>query len=453
MTIELPSWASRWRANAALGIAQAATAASRKTGLGAGGMIGGLIAEALDSTIMSTLGKDRSVVLVTGTNGKSTTTRMLTAALRTHHNVVSNEGGDNMDAGIISALMSDRTASHAVLECDELHVPHVADALSPKALVLLNLSRDQLDRVGEINKIEQALRTCVNKHPEMLVIANCDDVLITSVAFDSPNVVWVSAGAGWFGEGTSSPRTEDAIIHRDGDWYSTTPLADGRVFRRPTPSWTITPEGIVRADGSTLALNLSVPGNANRGNATQAIAAAVEGFEIPLEDAVRAAEGVDNVAGRYSTVTLGDHQLHLLLAKNPAGWQESLSMVDLTADGLVIAVNGQVADGEDLSWLWDVRFEDFGTLSVKASGERGADLDVRLLYAGIDHELIKDPLKAIQACPPGRIEVLANYTAFRDLKRQLDALTSGAPAQPERTGLLGTAKSLVKSFIRTKIDA
>lgn len=457
MNSELPAWASRWRANAALGIARAATAASRKTGLGSGGMIGGLIAGALDPHIMSTVGTDRSVVLVTGTNGKSTTTRMVTAALRTHHTVVSNEGGDNMDAGIISALMSDRSASHAVLECDELHVPHVADALSPKALVLLNLSRDQLDRVGEINKIEQALRACVNKHPEMLVIANCDDVLITSVAYDSPNVVWVSAGAGWFGEGISSPRTEDAIIHRDGDWFATTPLPDGREFRRPTPSWTITPEGIVQAegsvDGSIVPLNLSVPGNANRGNATQAIAAAVEGFDIPLEDAVRAAEGVDNVAGRYSTVTLGDHQLHLLLAKNPAGWQESLSMVDLTADGLVIAVNGQVADGEDLSWLWDVRFEDFGDLSVKASGERGADLDVRLLYAGIDHELIKDPLKAIQACPPGRIEVLANYTAFRDLKRQLDALTSGTPAQPEPTGLLSRAKSIVTSFIRTKIDA
>ena len=90
-----------------------------------------------------------------------------------------------------------------------------------------------------------------------------------------------------------------------------------------------------------------------------------------------------------------------------------------TADGLVIAVNGQVADGEDLSWLWDVRFEDFGELAVKASGERGTDLAVRLTYAEIQHELVHNMMDAILACPEGRVEVLANYTAFRDLKRAL----------------------------------
>lgn len=95
-------------------------------------------------------------------------------------------------------------------------------------------------------------------------------------------------------------------------------------------------------------------------------------------------------------------------------------MVDRSADGLVIAVNGQVADGTDLSWLWDVKFEDLNELSVKAAGERGTDLAVRLTYAEVDHELIKDPVAAIKACPPGRVEVLANYTAFRDLKKALN---------------------------------
>ena len=116
---------------------------------------------------------------------------------------------------------------------------------------------------------------------------------------------------------------------------------------------------------------------------------------------------------------LGDHEIRLLLAKNPAGWQEALSMVDRTADGVVIAVNGQVADGVDLSWLWDVKFEDFDRIAVKAAGERGTDLAVRLVYADISHELIPDPLDAIRACPPGRVEVLANYTAFRDLRKAL----------------------------------
>lgn len=95
-------------------------------------------------------------------------------------------------------------------------------------------------------------------------------------------------------------------------------------------------------------------------------------------------------------------------------------MIDRTADGLVIAVNGQVADGVDKSWLWDVRFEDFEGIKVKAAGQRGTDLAVRLVYADISHELIKDPVAAIKACPPGRVEVLANYTAFRDLKKALE---------------------------------
>ena len=94
-------------------------------------------------------------------------------------------------------------------------------------------------------------------------------------------------------------------------------------------------------------------------------------------------------------------------------------MVDREADGVVIAVNAQQGDGEDVSWLWDVKFEDFGSTRVVAAGERGTDLAVRLTYAGIDHDLIHDPVAAIRACQPGRVEVLANYTALLNLRREL----------------------------------
>lgn len=429
---------SRARTHVATSVARLATVASRATGRGAGGMIGGLLADKIDPNVMHNLADGRPAVLVTGTNGKSTTTRMLAGALRSEYSVATNEGGDNMDAGIISALLAGRGAEVLALEVDELHVPQVADKINPQALVLLNLSRDQLDRVGEINKIERTLRAAIEAHPEMMVIANCDDVLITSVAYDAANVVWVAAGGGWLGESTACPRTGGPIV-RDGEhWYATKTLADGSIFQRPRPDWTITDAGITRnsavgteaesveaesveAESDTAhPLNLALPGRANRGNATQAIAAAVEAFGVGFSEAVAATEQVDDVAGRYSTITRGEHEIRLLLAKNPAGWQEALSMVDRDAAGLVIAVNGQVADGEDLSWLWDVTFEDFGEQSVKAAGERGTDLAVRLVYADISHELIKDPLKAIDACPPGRIEVLANYTAFRDLKKALE---------------------------------
>ena len=410
----------RARTRAAIGLARLATFASRATGRGSGGMIGGLVAEKIDPQIMKNLGFGRPVALITGTNGKSTTTRMLATAIRSAHQVATNEGGDNMDAGIITALMAGQEASHVVLECDELHVPSVADRLQPSCLVLLNLSRDQLDRVGEINKIERALRQCVLNHPTMTVIANCDDVLVTSVAWEAKNVVWVSAGARGKGASVSCPRTGGHINHHpDGTGAAAQPQADGTIFRRPEPTWTITPEGIHTPTNDIAPLALKLPGTANRGNATQAVAAAVECFGIPLDVAVSAVETVDDVAGRYSTLRLGNRDIHLLLAKNPAGWQEAMSMVDRTADGLVIAVNGQVADGEDLSWLWDVRFEDFGELAVKASGERGTDLAVRLTYADIQHELVHNMMDAVLACPEGRVEVLANYTAFRDLKRAL----------------------------------
>ncbi|AKK02133.1 MurT ligase domain-containing protein [Corynebacterium epidermidicanis] len=415
--MKLPSPLQRARTALAATAAAAATKASQLSGRGAGGMIGGLVANAIDPNIMAYLGGGRPVALVTGTNGKSTTTRMLVGALRTKFSVATNDGGDNMDAGIIAALLKGKDASHIVLECDELHVPAVADRLKPSALVLLNLTRDQLDRVGEINKIERTLRAAVNKHPEMTVIANCDDVHVTSVAFDSPNVIWVSAGAGWVGDSVSCPRTGGHVVRDGADWYAVKPLPDGREFRRPTPTWEISADGVTH-DGTITPLHLALPGNANRGNATQAIAAATT-FGVSLPEALRAAEAVDNVAGRYSTIRFEQWDVHMILAKNPAGWQEALSMVDRTADGLVIAVNGQVADGEDLSWLWDVSFEDFTDSHVHAAGERGTDLAVRLTYASISHDLHDSPLAAIRSCPPGRVEVLANYTAFRDLKKAL----------------------------------
>lgn len=118
---------------------------------------------------------------------------------------------------------------------------------------------------------------------------------------------------------------------------------------------------------------------------------------------------------------VGAHTARILLAKNPAGWQEALSMVDPSAAGVVIAVNGQVPDGEDLSWLWDVNFEHFvePAQPVVAAGERGTDLAVRLGYAGVKHTLVHDTVAAIASCPVGHIEVVANYTAFLQLNRRI----------------------------------
>jgi len=402
------------RGRSALALGSAARWASRVTGRGAGAMIGGLVAMTLDRTVLEQLGAGRRTAVITGTNGKSTTTRMVAAALGTMGPVATNGEGANMDAGLVAALAADRNAVLAALEVDEMHVPHVADAVNPAVIVLLNLSRDQLDRVGEINHIERTLRAGLARHPEAVVIANCDDVLMTSAAYDSPHVVWVAAGGGWAGDSVSCPRSGEVIVRDKSHWYST-----GADFKRPTPHWRVDAENIYGPEGFMQPMRLSLPGAVNRGNAAQAVAAAVAMGAEPSA-AVTAVSAVDEVAGRYRTVRIGNHTARLLLAKNPAGWQEALSMVDKTAAGVVISVNGQVPDGEDLSWLWDVRFEHFEGTSVVATGERGTDLAVRLGYAGVEHSLVHNTVAAIESCPPGHVEVVANYTAFLQLQRALE---------------------------------
>lgn len=404
------------RGRTALALGSAARWASRLSGRGAGAMIGGLVAMTLDRSVLRQLGAGRRTAVITGTNGKSTTTRMVAAALRTRGAVATNSEGANMDAGLIAALAGDRDAALAALEVDEMHVPHVADAVRPAVIVLLNLSRDQLDRVGEINHIERTLRAGLSRHPDAVVVANCDDVLMTSAAYDCPKVVWVAAGGGWAGDSVSCPRSGEVIVREQEHWYST-----GTNFTRPTPQWSVDGENLYGPNGLVLPMRLALPGAVNRGNAAQAVAAAVAMGADPAA-AVAAVSRVDEVAGRYRTVRIGEHTARMLLAKNPAGWQEALSMVDKTAAGVVISVNGQVPDGEDLSWLWDVRFEHFEGTSVVAAGERGTDLAVRLGYAGVEHSLVHDTVKAIESCPSGHVEVVANYTAFLHLQRALEKL-------------------------------
>ncbi len=407
-------------------LASAAAWASRKSGRGRGAMIGGLIALQVDRSIMGQLGAGKRTVLVTGTNGKSTTNRMVAAALSSLGPVATNADGANMDAGLVAALGESRSARTAALEVDELHVPHVADAVAPSAVVLLNLSRDQLDRVGEINAVERRLREGLARHPGTVLVANADDVLVSSVAFDAPDVVWVGAGAGWTNDSAGCPRCGEPVVHAAATggpvqdphphWH-----CSGCDLARPQTHWSVDGDVLSGPGGFTAVLNLRIPGRANLGNAAQAVAGAVA-VGVDPSAAVHAVGTVTEVAGRYRTVVRGPHRLRMLLAKNPAGWQEALAMSDRTADGVVIAVNGQVPDGEDLSWLWDVDFEALAAspAPVVATGERGTDLAVRLSYAGVAHTLEKDVLRAVDRCPPGRVEVLANYTALLGLDRALD---------------------------------
>ena len=410
----------------------AARFASRALGRGSGGMIGGEVAMRISPKFLSELAAPYSSVIVTGTNGKSTTTRMVRAALESAGPVASNINGDNMTSGVITALMQGKGATRAALEVDEMHVPAVAADVNPAVFVYLNLSRDQLDRVGEIGSVERRLRDGASAHPAAVVVANCDDPLIVSAAADNPNVVWVAAGAGWGGDSAAYPRG-GRVVRSGEDWHLI-PAFDGEelpeLSSRPQPQWwledvELAPEGpratLRGPDSVSVPLELKLPGRANLGNAAQAVAAAVA-MGIDPAAAAAAVSAVTEVAGRYSVHDVNGRSARLMLAKNPAGWQEAMTMIDPRVDQVVIGVNGQVPDGQDLSWLWDV---DFSAVKqpgrrVVACGERGADLAVRLEYAGVHCDLVPLPMDALAACEPGRVEMLLNYTAMRDFKVLLD---------------------------------
>jgi UDP-N-acetylmuramyl tripeptide synthase len=243
---------------------------------------------------------------------------------------------------------------------------------------------------------------------------------MASAAYDRTDVVWVAAGGAWSADSVSCPRSGEVIVRDGAHWYST-----GADFKRPSPHWWFDDGMLYGPEGLALPMQLRLPGSINRGNAAQAVAAAVALGADPVA-AVAAVCDVDEIAGRYRTIRAGAHTVRMLLAKNPASWQEALSMVDKDAAGVVIAVNGRVPDGEDLSWLWDVRFEHFEevftTTPVVAAGERGTDLAVRLGYEGAAHTLVHDMVAAIASCPPGPVDVVANYTAFLQLQRRLGAV-------------------------------
>jgi UDP-N-acetylmuramyl tripeptide synthase len=383
---------------------------SRRLGLGAGSIIGGRVTLGLDRHALRRLAAGRRVVLVSGTNGKTTTSHLVAAAVRTAGRVAHNAGGSNMADGAVAALAEARDAEYAVIEVDELHLAAVAEAVDPAVVVLLNLTRDQLDRATEVGAIASAVGQALARHPRTVVVANADDPMVVSAADRAARTLWVAAGASWLGDATTCPRCGRTLAFTEAGWHCDCGLA------RPTPDWWIEGSKACTAD-AVLPLDIRLPGQVNRSNAAMALAAACA-VGVPAGQAASALRDVDVVAGRYAVVRRGAQDLRMLLAKNPAGWAGMLTMLDDQRPLLVI-INAREADGRDTSWLWDVPFEQLRSRQVVASGERAADLGVRLSYAGLDHETVSDPLGALAALPAGQIDVVANYTAFHQFRRRL----------------------------------
>ena len=329
--------------------------------------------------------------------------------------MATSSAGANMPSGLVSALAS-APGRPAVLEVDEGYLGAAAAAVHPRVVTLLNLSRDQLDRVSEVRMIAGRWRD-VLAPTTATVVANADDPLVVWGASRAAHVLWVSAGQLWHLDAVGCPACDGRIVFESsGDWW----CACG--FRRPSPDAVLRDavsgdatfgDAILETpDGRSLSFRLSLPGRCNRANAAMA-AMAASALGVDVGSALAAMSGLGEVEGRFATVEVRDTHVRLLLAKNPAGWTELLDLLQGGLDPVVVAINARIADGHDPSWLWDVPFERLAGRFEVATGERCRDLGVRLRYAGVEHVTVPDELDALAAPGMKRVEFVGNYTAFQ----------------------------------------
>ncbi len=401
------------RTRAAVTLGRAAGWLSRVTGRGQGATISGRVINALAPDALGELATGLRVGLVSATNGKTTTTRLLAAAVETTAMpVATNATGANLTSGIAPILARAATPGLAVLEVDERVLPRVVDPLRAELLVLGNLSRDQLDRYGEVHAVGDAWRAVAESHPDLRVVANASDPHVVWAATPA-KTTWVELGLGWRSDAATCPSCAALL-----DWSTDRFDCANCGFAQPATPNRLDGDALV-LDGRRVPLRLRLPGRWNLANAALAVTAAATHFGVDPELAAEAASSIATVAGRYMTVPLADGRAaRVLLAKNPAGWTEVLRHLSEHPGSVVIAVNARVADGKDPSWLWDVPYELLRGSSVAAAGERALDVAVRLRYAEVEHLVERDPLAAASNLPGDEVHIVASYTQFSALFRR-----------------------------------
>jgi len=402
------------RARLATTIGGAAGRVSRLTGRGDGSVIGGVLSLRMEPDLLRLLSADRQIVLVTGTNGKTTTTRFITAALGAlGQEVASNAFGANMEAGLASALGQARGAPFAVLEVDEKYMPAMLSTTRARVVALLNLSRDQMDRAAEIWMVARRWREALAAAPDCQVIANADDPLIVWAASAAPRVTWVAAGQRWHEDSWCCPECGSHLRRDELGWR-----CGECSFRRPSARWVLEDSAVIDAAGRVSELSLALPGRANRSNAVMALAVA-DFFGAAVAQALPRLREVTSVAGRYTQVERHGRRIRLLLAKNPAGWLEAFDVLQPGPSPVMLSVNAQAPDGRDTSWLWDVDYRLLRGRPVFVTGQRRLDLAVRLEADQVAFELAENIDDVVDRVLPGDLDVVANYTAFQQIRAVL----------------------------------
>ena len=372
---------------------------SVRLGRGRGETLSGRVILALDPKAISKLSSNRDVVLVSGTNGKTTSTKNLAEILRDFagEGVSTSESGANMPAGIASLLAQKPRNRFAVIECDEMYLPEMYAQLEPKVIVLLNLSRDQLHRTGEVRKVSNLWHSAFTKDDVTFVIDR-DDPFLEHAVSQAGHVIRISFNGRRHPDAATCPNCS-AILDWSADDYTCNcglgaKLPDVRSDRR--------------LDGPQRNTVLIIE------------AAKLMGAEILANDA---AELIKQSPDRIHEFSASGRKVSTHLAKNPESWRQALG--DVAANQIVLAVNARGIDGRDTSWLWDIDYSNLLGKKVICTGERRLDVAYRLSVQGIDVSVASSFAQAVDEFSSEPIQAIVSYTAYQDLLAAELGLSTG----------------------------
>lgn len=415
---------------------------------------------------------EKGSVCVVGTNGKTTVTNLLADALELAGNrVVCNRTGANLDSGVATSLLHAGPSDWGVFESDELWLAKILPQLQATYVVLLNLFRDQLDRVGEIDRIQDSIVGALEKSPNTVLVYNADDPLCAAIADRAAN----RSVAFGVNEDLGLPQNSVAdaqMCQRCSTMLEYAYRQYGQLgafscptcgFARPALEYAAT-DVHLGLDG----LSFDVSGETISAPYTGAYmvynllatAAAADLCGCPLPSLQKAIDVFDPQNGRLQTFDIAGRRVLLNLAKNPTGFNQNLKIVAQDPGDKVVAffVNDKEGDGRDVSWLWDIDFEelaeDEANLTVFAGGIRANDMQVRLKYAGIDAQVVEDAddlLAKIKGLPATQnAYLIANYTALPPVHSVLTAqaeapaahgAAGGSPSTPGAVDDAGTSRA------------
>ena len=465
----------------------------RITGRG-GTALPGKTARIFAKDILEVTSSGMEIIVVTGTNGKTTTSRMLEHALTAAgRECLANKSGANLLSGVTAEVTCNATwtgrpkTHYAVIECDEGALKQVVPLIHPKVIVVTNLFRDQLDRYGEVMHTVEQIRTGIQKVPEAVLCLNADDSLVSSLAFDVPNRVV------WYGLDTPVGEQKDAAVsdakycircgtpyqyhyhtyahlgdfycpscgyHREKTQVAVTKIekisAEGSLVRmhlaagiaesgKPSDAQAaasgktdfadFASKNATEENENDLQVRIGLPAVYNIYNAAAAVCA-YTAFGLPAEEILSSLADVHSSFGRMETFEVGNNRVQMILVKNPAGCNQALAYVaSLEEDfNLVFCLNDRTADGHDISWIWDADYEqvmqDLHVRHIYVSGDRAADMQLRLKYADCAEEkitMMDDNEKLLEEMRNSSLPsfILPNYTSMLALRKVLSDATGG----------------------------